>query len=172
MALVTVVSTGASIGTIIGQVLIVVLLIIGFVPNLRKSKTGQFIANRGSLFAFIVAIVATIISLTYSEVIGFTPCRLCWFQRIMIFPQVILLGFAWFKGLGKSLKFSIITMASIGVIISLRHYILQVSQAVSDCGADAVSCSANYSFHFGYITIPMMALTTGLLIIILMWRTK
>ena len=49
------------------------------------------------LLAWIVATVTTLGSLYYSEHAGFVPCELCWYQRIVMYPLVIVLGVAWLR---------------------------------------------------------------------------
>lgn len=170
-----IVSKISSILTVVAQALLVLLIVSALIPRLRKGCIGHFLSQNGTWMALVVATAATILSLMYSEVVGFEPCRLCWFQRIVIFPQVFILGMAWVRNQGSVIRDYSIMLAVIGVVISARHYLLQVLQSSANCDALAVSCSAKYVFHFGYITIPMMALTAGLLIIALqLWvpRTK
>ncbi|MCX6731550.1 MAG: disulfide bond formation protein B, partial [Candidatus Parcubacteria bacterium] len=78
-----------SILTVIGQIIIVSLI---FSKTIRE-KVGE----RAVLFSFIVALIATAGSLIFSEVLKLEPCKLCWFQRIFMYPQVFLLGTALFK---------------------------------------------------------------------------
>jgi disulfide bond formation protein DsbB len=42
----------------------------------------------------LVAAVATVGSLFFSEVLGLVPCELCWYQRVFMYPLVPVLGFA------------------------------------------------------------------------------
>ncbi|GAB5601593.1 disulfide bond formation protein B [Thermus sp. FJN-A] len=60
-------------------------------------RRGPFLLG----FAWVVALVATLGSLYYSEVRLFLPCELCWYQRIFMYPQAVLLGLAlWRQDLG------------------------------------------------------------------------
>lgn len=111
--------------------------------------------------AFVVSLIATLGSLFYSEVAGFTPCKLCWFQRIFMYPLPIILGLGLLKKDKKIAKYGLV-LSLIGAVIALYHYWLQVS------GVESVSCSlvgyspscSNYFFlRFGYITIAMQSLT-------------
>lgn len=153
--------------TVIGQ-----LIIIGFFLSLmfyRRFANAliQFFGKNSLIFVFIVVLAATAGSLFYSEVIGFEPCRLCWFQRIFIYPQVVLLGLAlWKRDHGIALYS--ITLSIIGAVIAVYHYLIQIGVSPSlSCSAVgySVSCSSKFVLQFGYITIPMMALTAFLLII-------
>ena len=57
----------------------------------RGRDAANLLGEKAIWFAWIVALVATIGSLIYSEVIHFPPCRLCWFQRIAMYPMAIVL---------------------------------------------------------------------------------
>ncbi len=110
--------------------------------------------------SFIVALVATSGSLFYSQVAGYTPCLLCWFQRIFMYPLVILLGVAIYRDDSrKMLRQYLSPMTVFGGLIAVWHYITQVTEAASGCTAGGVDCGVPWIFHLGYITIPLMALT-------------
>jgi len=108
--------------------------------------------------------------MTYSELVGYTPCELCWFQRILMYPQVAILGLALLKKDRNVYVYSI-ALSIIGVLIASYHYILQIGAApaltCSSVGA-AVSCAQKPFLQFGYITIPMMSLTAFSMILLFM----
>src|SRR5205823_14618617 len=60
-------------------------------------NVASFVAPQAVLVAWIVAIVTTLGSLYYSEHAGFVPCELCWYQRILMYPLVIVLGVGWLR---------------------------------------------------------------------------
>lgn len=140
-----------------------------------KNEVVRFFYSNGLRLAFLVALVATLGSLFYSEVAGFEPCKLCWFQRIFMYPLAVLLGLALIKREEK-FTFYPIWLAVIGMVISIYHnsifngFLIESSQSVFQCipSDTGVSCATNYVLEFGYITIPMMALTAFLLIILLL----
>jgi disulfide bond formation protein DsbB len=154
--------------TLIAQV-IVVLLVVGW---LTSRKELSFVKTHALTFAFVVALVATLGSLFYSEVLGFEPCKLCWFQRIFMYPQVILLGLAaWRKDHGI-IDYTAI-LSAIGGIIAAFHYYLQITDiSILPCSATgySASCSQRFVMEFGYITIPLMALTAFALIFLIAKR--
>ncbi len=135
----------------------------------------RFFYSNGLRLAFLVSLVATLGSLFYSEVAGFEPCKLCWFQRIFMYPLAVLLGLALIKR-DEQFTFYPIWLAVIGAVISIYHnsiyngILIESSQSVLQCQpfGSGVSCAKNYVLEFGYITIPMMALTAFLLIILLL----
>lgn len=148
---------------VIGQIIIAITLVVLFVSwrKKRSHKLLDFLNRHAILFAFIVALVSMTGSLTYSELVGYTPCELCWFQRILMYPQVAILGIALLKK-DKSVQDYSIVLSILGVSIAAYHYLLQRGVvAVSSCSAvgAAVSCAQVPFLQFGYITIPMMSFT-------------
>ena len=114
-----------------------------------------------------VALVATFGSLYFSEVRGFEPCTLCWYQRILMYPIILISGVALFQ---KNARIALTTtvFAIIGGSISLYHYGIQKLTFLSDsapaCGD--VSCTAAYINVLGFITIPFLALIAFTIILI------
>jgi disulfide bond formation protein DsbB len=164
-----------SVLTVVGDVAIlaiVVILVIGKnKPLTLISKTLKYLAKNALIFAFVVSLTATLGSLFYSEVAGYEPCKLCWIQRIFMYPQPILLALGLAKK-DRSLADYILTLSFIGAPISAYHYFLQINPSVTaPCSTVgySISCSKTFVLQLGYITIPMMALTafllTGLLMI-------
>lgn len=115
-------------------------------------------------FAWLIALVATGGSLYFSEIAGFTPCELCWIQRILMYPLVIMLGMACFRGDRHIIPY-VLPLSIIGGGFSLYHYIEQKATEVpSVCSGDAVPCSGAYMNLLGFITIPFLALIAFALI--------
>lgn len=127
----------------------------------------RFFRDKGVIFAFVVAMAGTLSSLFYSEIAHFAPCLLCTWQRIFLYPQVILLGAAlWYKN--KKFHVYSILLSVIGGVIALYNTYIQFSgSSILPCGI-SVSCTKRYFLEFGYITIPTMALTGFLLILLLL----
>lgn len=123
--------------------------------------------------AWLVSVTATLGSLYFSEISGFIPCELCWYQRILMYPLTLMLGIATFQN-DRSVKKYVLPMAIIGWSISLFHYLEQKVPGfakVKPC-ANGVPCSTEYINWFGFITIPFLALVAFTLIIILMLLIK
>ncbi|WP_018664095.1 disulfide oxidoreductase [Heyndrickxia acidiproducens] len=125
-------------------------------------------------FAWAVAVVAMCGSLYFSEIRGYEPCELCWYQRILMYPMAILIGISVVR---KEYRLSLYTtvLSGIGMFVSLYHYSLQKFSIFSDhspaCGR--VPCTAEYINWLGFITIPFLALTAFILIFIsslLVWK--
>jgi len=119
------------------------------------------------LFMFATGLIATLGSLYFSEVLKYVPCELCWYQRIFMYPQVILLGIAIAKKNYDIVIYNV-TLSSLGGAISLYHYLLQKVDLLGDhsnaCGI--VPCNSQYINWFGFITIPFLALTAFIIIIV------
>ncbi|SET57554.1 disulfide bond formation protein DsbB [Oceanobacillus limi] len=129
-------------------------------------------ANRNQIFlylAWIVALAATLGSLYFSEIRGYIPCELCWYQRILMYPLALILGIATFKN-ESSVKKYVLPMAVIGWGISLFHYLEQKVPGFAEIKPckNGVPCSAEYINWLGFITIPFLALTAFSFIIIIM----
>lgn len=128
----------------------------------------------GLYFAWLVAIVATGGSLYFSEVLHFIPCKLCWFQRIFMYPLVIVLGIASYRYDGRIAGY-VLPLTIIGGSISLYHYLEQKVPGFGSPGfcAVGVPCTTQYINWLGFITIPFLALTAFTLItvtMVLVWR--
>lgn len=121
--------------------------------------------------AWLVSITATVGSLYFSEVRSFVPCALCWWQRIFMYPLVVVLGvatfrqdlLAWRTGLPLSL---------VGLGISTYHVLLQKVPGIAppaSC-ASGVPCNVQYIDWFGFVSIPVLAAVAFLVITIAMLR--
>lgn len=152
--------------TLLGQVGLVVLVGGLFLPRLRKRLLSLIQRNHRWLkISFGVALGATLGSLFLSEVAGWEPCKLCWYQRVLMYPQVLLLGVAWVCQTTDVRKY-VLALSSLGILISLYHYFVQ-RFALSGCSLNGVDCRVRYIFAYGYLTVPVMALTVFLWLLVL-----
>ncbi len=118
-------------------------------------------------FAWIINIVSFTGSMYFSNVMMLPPCVLCWFQRICIFPMSLILAVGFLKK-DKNVIWYALPLASIGWVISLYHNLLYykvILEAISMC-TSGVSCTSKQIEYLGFITIPLMALTSLSLTII------
>lgn len=149
--------------TLAGQIVIAIIVISFLVSRAteRKNAITRTAGRYGILCAFLVSLGATAGSLYYSDIIGFLPCTFCWYQRIFIYPQVILLGLALWRRERTILPYSI-ALACIGFVIALYQYLFLLGAAPDPaCSATtSISCAVPYVNGFGYISIPLMGLTT------------
>lgn len=164
-----------SLGSIVLQIAFVVFAIsLGFFRS-RSNPVLIFFKQYGFIIGFLIAFGSMALSLFYSNVIGFPPCELCWVQRIFLYPQVLLFGMELYKKDKTMLNHSI-ALASCGALVSMYHvYIEHGGASTLSCatgGADAISCATRYVYEFGYVSIPVMALTCSLFIILLVVNYK
>jgi disulfide bond formation protein DsbB len=128
--------------------------------------------------AFTVAAIATFGSLYFSEVVGYEPCRLCWYQRIAMYPLVIILAMAVARR-DVGVRWYAMPVAMIGAGISTYHYFLEWFPQI-DTGACHVGipCTAVWFRELGFVSLPFLALTAFVLIIVLLavpqrgWRDR
>ncbi|MEK7609203.1 MAG: disulfide bond formation protein B [Patescibacteria group bacterium] len=148
---------------VLGQVGIAILII----ARLAK-KNLPFIRNRVLLLSFLVALAAVLGSLFYSEVAGYPPCELCWYQRIFMFPQVFILGLALIKKDIAVIPY-VKTLSIVGALVAGYQSLLQMNLVPSLlCSATTPSCAQRFVMGFGYITLPVMSLTAFLLLILIL----
>ncbi len=127
----------------------------------------SFLRKNALYIAWTQALVATLGSLYFSEVMHFTPCMLCWYQRIAMYPQVLLLGAGIVKRDKNVIVYSL-PLAVIGFLISIYHNLLYykiLPEAAAPCTA-GVSCTTKFFAWFGFITIPFLSLTAFTVIIV------
>lgn len=144
----------------LGIIGIQLFLVVTIVAWLTGAPFSKWVAKNSSILLRIIFVGATLGSLIYSEVFGFAPCILCWYQRLAIFPITILL---FTSNIAKSalLRLQILILSSAGLAIAIFQKYLELfpNSDLTVCGSDGVSCTVLYVFQFGYITIPMMSLT-------------
>ena len=124
--------------------------------------------GRELILALVVSLTATLGSLYFSDVRKFTPCLLCWYQRIFMYPLPFLFAMALWKK-ARDVFYYAIPLAVVGGLIAAYHYYLQVNpNPLAPCAAVgfSVSCSDRFTTNFGYITIPWMSLSAFVLIIV------
>lgn len=128
--------------------------------------------------AFILALFSVGGSLYFSNIAGYVPCHLCWWQRIAIYPQLILFGIALRYGNYKVYRYSLPLLA-IGWLISAYHNFLYYNvnffnpnTTFLPCVTTGESCTTRYVEWFGFITIPLMSLLALTVMIILMLRLR
>ena len=108
---------------------------------------------------WIIAAVSTLGSLFFSEIMEFAPCALCWYQRVFMFPLVILLLVGLFPFDKSIIKYAL-PLALTGWGFAFYHYLLYsgfIPESLQPC-SQGVSCSETYLDLFGFLTIPMLSL--------------
>jgi disulfide bond formation protein DsbB len=134
----------------------------------RYDDLVHLVAPNAYAMAWVVAFLATAGSLYFSEVAGFEPCRLCWYQRIAMYPLVVILAIAAARRERAGAWYAI-GMALVGAIVSGYHVLLEWFPSL-DAGACSATtpCTLVWFRVFGFISLPTLALTAFVLILILM----
>lgn len=119
-------------------------------------------------FALSAAWVATCGSLFFSEVLGWRPCVLCWYQRILMYPLAILLAIGIIRR-DRGLHLYVLPFSIAGIGVSLYHYLLIKTDWLPPpaCAVD-IPCTVDYLNWFGFINIPFLALTAFVIITCMM----
>ena len=126
------------------------------------------LASSSLALAAVVAVAATAGSLYFSEVRNFTPCELCWFQRIAMYPLAVMLPLATMRRDRGIVPYALV-LAGLGAAVSIYHYQLQLfPDQGSSCSADA-PCSFRWVEVFGFVSIPLLALGSFVLVITLLF---
>ena len=167
------------IGTLVIHIILGLALIIFIYAKINKKKlpdfvhdSNKFLSENGIALSFLIALGASIGSLVYSEIIGLPPCDLCWYQRALIYPQVIILGVALLKK-NREIFDYVLGLNIIGILIGGYQYIMQIIGYSGPCPVSGiVDCFTKDVFEFGYITIPMMSITVFVIVIVLTFMAK
>lgn len=123
--------------------------------------------------AWVLVAVSTLGSLFFSYIMEFAPCVLCWYQRICLFPLVIILATGLFPFDKRVIKYSL-PLAIAGWITAFYHNLLYsgiIPQDLQPC-SKGVSCTEKYIDLFGFLTIPMLSLISFSIIITLLILLK
>ena len=145
VALLSLVSLGGAVG------------LVGYRVVAGRDAAQTLFGNGGVWLAWLVATVATAGSLIYSEVIHFVPCRLCWFQRIAMYPMAIVLLVGALRR-EMVVKYYALPLALGGALISTWHYLTQNFPSLEGGSCDPTNpCSSKYVDVFGFVSIPFMA---------------
>jgi len=133
----------------------------------KKNKFLAFIDKHYLTLGFIITLLSALFSLVYSEIIGFVPCYLCWYQRVFMFPLVFIFGAAIWSKDRKVVKYTL-PMLTVGFVFSVyQNFFYYFGESSTlPCDASGVSCYQRLISEFGgYISFPMLALSGYLALI-------
>lgn len=121
------------------------------------------------IIALLAAWVAMLGSLYFSEIAGFVPCKLCWIQRILMYPLAVLLLVAVLRR-DDDIPYYVLPFSVIGICVSTYHYLLQKTDLFTESAvcSGGVPCNIDYINWLGFITIPFLALTAFIIITVSM----
>lgn len=134
----------------------------------------KFLKQNILYILFLQALVATLGSLYFSEIMKFPPCVLCWYQRIFMYPIVFILGAGiYFRD--KFIYRYVLILSSIGLIIAFYHNLLYykiLPESAAPCML-GVSCTTKQLEWLGFITIPLLSLIAFAIITVSMiWYSR
>ncbi|MDI1241083.1 MAG: disulfide oxidoreductase [bacterium] len=137
--------------------------------NLKRSEINDLLPYA----AWLVALLATAGSLFFSEVMDLPPCILCWYQRIAIYPLIVIIGVGIVMRDARW-KYYALPLALVGLAISVYHNLLYyhiIPESISPC-KEGVSCTTVQIEWFGFITIPLMGLMSFVVVSAIMFFYK
>ena len=123
--------------------------------------------------SFITATIATLGSLFFSEIMEFIPCSMCWYQRIFMYPLVIIFLVNMLYPDDKIVKYAM-PIVLVGLAFAIYHNLLMfeiIPESIVPC-VQGVPCSTEYINWLGFITIPFLSLTAYCIIFILLLLIK
>jgi disulfide bond formation protein DsbB len=138
----------------------------------RRARWAAWIvepfAAAGLWVAALVAAVATAGSLYFSEVAGYIPCQLCWYQRIAMYPLAVILVIAAIRRDHKAIWY-VLPIAAVGAGIAGWHRLVELRPQLesTSCSAVGPSCAATWFEQFGFVTLAFMAFSGFISIMIL-----
>lgn len=150
-----------------------VVLIVAVIFRHSWGRGIQALVGRHAVtLAYLVALAALLGSLFYSEIMGFEPCVLCWWQRIFLYPLVFIFTVAIWKKVDSAFLYAVPFALAAALIAIYQSYVYFGGASLFPCTALGGACSKIYVMAFGYITIPLMSLTVSLYILLLAWIHK
>ena len=141
-----------------------VIIFFGLLYATRKNLRPYFKAyakTYGLYFIAFISLACIIATLVYSENIGYMPTTVSWYSRIAMYPQALLAIIALVKKDDRVWKY-ILWLSVIGLLVSSAHTIeTTTGLAILPC-SQAISCAKEYMKEYGFISIPVMALSAFL----------
>lgn len=164
----TVINQIIMVGTLVLHVVAVLLLLA--LLNVRGfGRIRAFVGTYGMTLSVLVLLGSVLGSLYYSSVADFIPCVLCWYQRIFIYPQLVLFIVAMARTTRDVIPYTL-ALSVVGGSIAIYQVILErMPSLAAVCAPDslAASCGVIYVEGFNYITIPVMGLTVFIVLILM-----
>ena len=108
---------------------------------------------------WLLVSVSTTISIFFSSVLEYEPCVLCWYQRICLFPLILIFAAGLFPVFDKSVIKFALPLAIVGGLTAFYHTLLYggiIPESIQPC-SKGVSCTEKYIELFGFVSIPMLS---------------
>lgn len=160
----TVTVTLAALG-IVGQIAVLAILVAAILAAFGVRGPLEFERNliwgHELWLAFVVVAVATLGSLFFSDIADFVPCKLCWFQRIFMYPLALIVPLMALARDSRAARY-LLPLPVLGAGVSVYHIMIEqgwVEQAHTCLISAPGGCATKWIDEFGYVTIPILALT-------------
>lgn len=130
----------------------------------------SWLTKNSIYIAWVIALASTLGSLYFSEILGYAPCLLCWYQRIFMYPLVLILAVGLLIR-DRRVSLYALPVSLIGLGIAFYHNLLQwqiIPENLAPCTL-GVSCVNNLVLALNFITIPLLSLVAFILISVLMF---
>lgn len=124
-----------------------------------QERLISLLADQSIWLAWLVVVAGIAGSLYYSEVAGFRPCSFCWYQRIALYPLVLLLPIGALARDRFAARYAL-PLTAAGAALALYNYLIQLYPAIEVACSTEVSCSVIDVAAFGWLTLPLMSLVT------------
>jgi disulfide bond formation protein DsbB len=129
----------------------------------RLAPARQLLGDNGLVLATLIALITVSGSLYLSEVAHFEPCRLCWVQRGFMYPLLPVLAVAAWRD-AVSVRRFVLPWAALGACVSAWHIYIEIHPEAEVACDPENPCSLVWIREWGYVTIPVMALSAFALI--------
>ncbi len=108
-------------------------------------------------------------SLYFSEIAGYIPCKLCWYQRILMYPLAIIILVLLIRRLDREVPYLVLPFSLLGTGIATYHYLLQKTDLFSTNSvcSEGAPCTTTWINWFGFASIPFLALVAFLIITVM-----
>jgi len=153
--------------TLLSNIIFIVVLLVILAHAGSKAKLYHFVHKYILELLFFGILSAVVGSLVYSNIVGFPPCDLCWWQRIFMYPQLIIVALAYYRK-DKAVIDYLVPLSVIGAVVALYQSFVQWGFSFGvggGCVAVGGECAKVYFMQYSYITIPFMSFTVFVYII-------
>lgn len=122
------------------------------------------------IIIFLATVLSSLGSLIFSEILKFPPCELCWYQRIFMFP-IVLIAMVGIYLRSKDVAYYIFPFPVLGLCFSTYHNLVYYKfiEQITPC-AQGISCSSQHINWFGFVSIPLLSFAGFLFVLILNFR--
>ncbi|HUO69327.1 MAG TPA: disulfide oxidoreductase [Solirubrobacteraceae bacterium] len=161
------VSTGLATLAILLQAVLAIIALLALASLFWEAPRRILVEVRETMLggelwaAWAVALASMLGSLYFSQIANFVPCELCWFQRIAMYPLVVILLVGALKRDARTAVQYAFVLPIVGFLISTYHIYIEANPSAepSGCRVGGTSCATKWIEKFGYVTIPVLAIT-------------